>query len=136
MAPFIICRKANVTKLPFSNYINFQQFSNVSFSSSLTFVTSLHHLTHLTSAAHPPFSIGLIASHHNSRLRLTQHCSFQISFYKLKTKPNYLFMARKLFLPRHQLPCRVRYKKAWPACLGEIKHKQNFVKFLILKLFL
>ena len=89
MAPFIICRKANITKLPFSNYINFQQFSNVSFSNSLTFVTSLHHLTHLTSAAHPPFSIGLIASHHNSRLRLTQHCSFQISFYKLKTKPNY-----------------------------------------------
>ena len=56
--------------------------------------------------------------------------------YKLKTKPNYFFMARKQFLPRHQLPCRVRYKKAWPACLGEIKHKQNFVKFLILKLFL
>ena len=99
MAPFIICRKANVTKLPFSNYINFQQFSNVSFSSSLTFVTSLHHLTHLTSAAHPPFSIGLIASHHNSRLRLTQHCSFQISFYKLKTKPNYFFWLENNFYP-------------------------------------
>ena len=53
-------------------------------------------------------------------------------------KPNQIifFIARKHFSPRHQLPCRVRYKKAWPACLGEIKHKQNFVKFLILKLFL
>ena len=74
-----------------------------------------------------PFTIRLIASHTNSWLSLTQHCPFGWIRFWLSTGRNPLYKiilhGQFLYLPRHQSPCWVRYRKDCPVCLCEVKLK-------------